>query len=250
MLGENFAPALGFVNRPGIKDSFVGTGYKWRFTDGFFREISAEVKGNYITDIDGGFSSRFAEVEIIDAETQAGDRFKVSIHYTKEAFDEDFEIVDGVIIPVGTHAATTARFSFRTSEQRMFSANGSFRKGGYYNGNHSRISAGLGFRPSKHFRLSVNYSTNSAKLPGGDFTSKTLSATSSVAFTSEWSWITRLQYNNVSDDGGINMRVRYNPQPGRDLYFVVNHGFRVDEYNKIIGVQTDSVLKVGYTLRF
>jgi hypothetical protein len=58
------------------------------------------------------------------------------------------------------------------------------------------------------------------------------------------------QYDNVTDRLGINSRLRWMPQAGRELYFVIDKGKLRTENDDLQSLNDKYVLKVSYTLRF
>ena len=49
-----------------------------------------------------------------------------------------------------------------------------------------------------------------------------------IAFNSKMSLVTLAQFDNVSDEIGINARFRYNLAAGQDIWFVINHNMARD----------------------
>ncbi len=43
------------------------------------------------------------------------------------------------------------------------------------------------------------------------------------AFSPTLSWVNLIQYDNVSEVAGINMRLHWIPEAGREVFFVINH---------------------------
>ena len=60
-------------------------------------------------------------------------------------------------------------------------------------------------------------------MPGGDFITRLTSFQTDVAFSSKLSWVTRIQYDNVSEIMGVNLRLHWVPEAGREGFFVLNH---------------------------
>ena len=44
-----------------------------------------------------------------------------------------------------------------------------------------------------------------------------------MAFSSKLSWVTRIQYDNVSERWAVNMRLHWMPEAGREAFLVLNH---------------------------
>ena len=58
-----------------------------------------------------------------------------------------------------------------------------------------------------------------------------------------------IQYDNQSEQLGLNNRLRYILKPGRDVYVVFNKGYdRIDE--KFRSFKTETIAKLGWTFQF
>ncbi|GHF23023.1 hypothetical protein GCM10017044_16790 [Kordiimonas sediminis] len=248
---ENFDPALGWVRDPGLNIFFTKLGYNYRPDGGMFERINTEFVFDLDSRIDGGTSKQKVEFRPLKLVTRAGDEIWFDVSSEKDNLDEEFEIVDGVIIPIGDYKYNYWSLNLETAEFRPVSVEAQLSKGDFYSGEKTRMAMTVNYQPIKYFKISGRYAQNDITLIEGDFITRIMSLRTDVAFNSEWSWITKVQYDNVSDEGGVNSRLRYNPQPGRDLYFVVNQGFEVDEEtDNFVSTDREVSLKVGYTLRF
>ena len=49
---------------------------------------------------------------------------------------------------------------------------------------------------------------------------------------------------------GLNSRIRYIPEAGREMVLVLNHGADVDKSNQLTSAQNDLNLKLSYTFRY
>jgi hypothetical protein len=98
----------------------------------------------------------------------------------------------------------------------------------------------------------VGYNYNEIDLPQGRFETRLVRLGFDVVFSSKISLVNLVQYDNVSETAGVNVRLHWIPVPGRELYFVVNQGlFRDllidDEFRT---QRTDATVKMNYTFRF
>jgi hypothetical protein len=59
-----------------------------------------------------------------------------------------------------------------------------------------------------------------------------------------------VQYDNTAEAVGINSRLRYIPEAGKEMMLVLNHGADVDPTNRLTSTQSDVNLKVSYTFRY
>ena len=62
-------------------------------------------------------------------------------------------------------------------------------------------------------------------------------------------WSNFVQYDNQSADLGLNSRLWWIIQPGREVFLVLNQGWFRDS-SRFAPTDTQLTLKVGYTLRF
>ena len=69
-------------------------------------------------------------------------------------------------------------------------------------------------------------------------------------FTPDITWSTIVQYDNVSENLGINSRLRWIIEPGNEFFVVLNQGFtRIDDTDFRSDL-TEVATKVGWTFRF
>jgi hypothetical protein len=149
-------------------------------------------------------------------------------------------------------------YSFDEYEARIFSGNqrkvsGSlgYRGGDFYSGEHLQLEGSVGWRPSRHFRVNVEYHYDDVSLPEGDFVVRLARLMLETAFSSTWSWVNLIQYDNVSETVGLNSRLHWVPQAGREGFLVLNHNLEdLDRDNSFHSSYSELTLKFGYTFRF
>ena len=247
---ENYDPALGFVNQDDVNDYYINLKYTHRPLDSRITQVTSEFKTGNIYEIGGDLVSRNVEWEVAKVQNEIGDEISGGYKYMREVLYEPYEIVPDTIIPVGDYDFSSGVIKIGSAYQRMISVRGEFEKGQFYDGTRTRIKGELRIRPSSRIKLSATFGFNNAHTPYGDFKTQLYSLGGDIAFNADWSWITRVQYDNVSKNGGLNSRLRYNPEPGQNLYLVLNHGFFVDEDGRRRSEVNNMIAKLGYTFRF
>jgi hypothetical protein len=131
------------------------------------------------------------------------------------------------------------------------SGSATVRWGQYFDGKRLQQGADLIIRPNRHLALGVQYTQNEIELPYGNFTTRLFGLQSRIAFTNTLSWSTLLQYDNVSEAMGINSRLHWIPEAGKQVFVVLNYGLSdPDRDNEFHSVNADLSMKVNYTLRF
>jgi len=253
---ENFFPALGFVNRAGIRDHTFELGYSRRLGGRFLRTIYSAVDAQRVDLINGDLQSQVVTLRALELEaTRRGDQGHLRFHATKEILTDPFVIwqkdADQVIVPPGIYSFNETDFSVSTSDTRNVWGTVRYRSGDFFGGKRDRIGTGIGWQPSNHFRFTLDYDLNDVELPGGDFITRLVRSRVDVIFSATMSWLTTVQYDNVTESMGINSRLHWIPEAGREFFVILNHNFQdLDLNNRFESTVADLAIKFNYTLRF
>jgi hypothetical protein len=250
-IGEDFFPALGFVNRRGIKENEAGFGYTKRFGPGSrLRSLTSFVEWKRFKDMDGNLESERIEVTLAEMQNQSGDSAEFYFIDDREVLTTPFEIIDGVIIPVGDYSNERYGASFETGGQRKFIVALGLEDGGFFSGDLSTITAKLEWQPSRNFTGVFEYEYNDVDLLEGEFETQVLRLRTDVAFNAEWAWITTAQYDNQSDLLSVNSRLQWIPQAGREFYLIYNGGWIEEDVRGFQKIGESATAKLNYTFRF
>ena len=250
-LQQNFNPALGFVNRRGIRDQTIELGYTHRPRDSSLRSIFGGVDIQRIDLLGGGLQSEVISVRPLELENNARDSFDLRYTANTELITDFFEISDGIIIPPGEYSFDEYGFDLSTGSQRALSGSLSYRTGEFYDGDRLALRGGLTWAPSKHFRTGISYDFNDVDLPQGAFVVRLVTVQADIVFSSTLSWVNLIQYDNVSETAGFNSRLHWVPEAGREAFIVLNHSFQdTDKNDSFHSSQADLTLKLNYTFRF
>jgi len=248
---ENFRPAVGFVNRSNIRDSTLEAGYTWRMQRPFIRSVFMGTDAQRIDHIDGGLQSQSISLRPIDVESNRRDRFRLEYIASTEVLEQPFEISEGVVLPIGRYDFDDFGFTLTTGGQRLFSGELTYRQGDFYSGKKEQTAASLTWVPSPHFRMTVGYDLNDVRLPEGDFEVRLATFKADVIFSSKLSWVNLIQYDNVSETAGIDSRLHWIPEAGREMFIVLNHSLEdYDRDNSFHSQAADLTAKFNYTIRF
>ena len=164
-----------------------------------------------------------------------------------------FPISPGIVIPVGDYSFDDHGIEFGTSSFRKFSGRIAYTDGEFYDGTRSRVFGNFLWTPSPKFSTNFGYNLNFIELPHGTqkFTTRIITTSIDWVFSSKLSWTNLIQYDNVSEIAGINMRLNWIPEAGREFFFVINHNLQdVDRDNSFQTATSDVVAKMSYTFRF
>ena len=252
---ENFNPALGFVNRAGIDEQSGEAGYTIVRSGGFLQEVYSGVDFQRVDTITGGLQSERWAATPVELTSRSRDVLKFRYIANKENVARPFTLYRDpsrvVSVSPGQYSFRRYGFDIDTGGQRKISGNFTYREGSFYGGDRLHLEAGVGWRPSPKFFMSVNYDWNDIELPEGEFISILTTLQAGVAFSSKLSWVTLFQYDNISENLGINSRLHWIPRQGQEGIIMLNHDLQdFDKDNTFESLGADLALKFNYTFRF
>jgi len=248
---NNFNPALGFLSRRNVRDHSGHIAYTHRPLQGYWQSIYAGIDWQRIEVIGGGLQSQSIGITPVELTNRTGDVVFVRSNVEKEVLDQPFEIHPGIVIPVGHYSFHDLGIEFRGSGFRKVSGRVAYIDGDFFGGRRERLFGALTWQPSPRFRANVGYNLNWIELPQGDFATRLITTSLDVVFSSTLSWVNLIQYDNISEIVGINSRLHWIPEAGREMYFVINHDLQdFDRDNRFHSQLADSTVKINYTFRF
>ncbi len=226
--GENFKPRMGFAPDSGYVYGSIYNEYRWQLKKAKranqFRlsnqSVSKWRENNHIlesimTNIEAGL---FFKNGVLLSFAPALQREYVPYNW---AFGKSF------VIPQKYYSLSGYTFTFNGRQTRIFNYSGVLSHTDYYGGKAWMYSTILSYALSKHFSVRVNGQFNFIRFPSEyseqsrtKYTTALLST--SLVYTQSTYFSVRLftQYDNLSKTIGTNLRVRYNPKEGTDLYLV------------------------------
>jgi hypothetical protein len=254
---DNFEPAVGFVNQPGIRDMSMEFGYRYRFGDARIRQMYGGLQASRVERLDSGILDSESVAVEFNMATSTQDRMFVNISRNRQILIEEFLIYTAsddsrqVVIPAGDYSYNQFFMGLRSGNQRKISAFLGVGTGGYYDGDHNNLRSNVEWRPSEHLRLRASYEVNDISLPYGDFIVRLASLRAQFVFSSTLSWVNLIQYDNISESLGFNSRLHWIPQAGREGYIVFNHNLSdADKNGSLVSTSADVAVKFNYTWRF
>lgn len=254
----NFNPAMGFIDRTGVRAVDWHIRRRWRFENRALRLFQARLSAFHRTIIGGRLETAAFKIIPISVENHRGDALSVEFVRRNELLLRDFEILSGIAIPADRYKFGRNRLNLSSSTSRPLAFSVRFEDGSFFDGKRFDTTVGVTWNPGSHFLLDVDYTTNRVDLPGGKFTTRILALKANVAFNARWSWINIFQHDNVSDRLGVNSRLRFSPRKGQEAYLVVNYDFLTSSEGSnrglIFGNLESSyrglILKLSYNFRF
>ena len=223
-VGDNFNPEVGFLRRRGIDKTSGSVRFSPR-PQGLerVRQFNYQASLTYITDRDGRLESREGSLRF-STEFENGDTFNASYIREFEAIDRPFRVAGQATIPVGSYGFQSFQTIYRLGQQRRVSGTVALRLGEFYDGTQTAL--GYGGRIAVATRLAIEPSmqVNWIDLPGGTFTTKLVSGRVTAPLTPRMFVSALLQYNSSNDSFSNNIRLRWEYQPGSELFVVYSEG--------------------------
>ena len=220
-VGANFNPEVGFLRRDDFRRSFGSFRFSPRPRSiAAVRKFLFEGSLDYIADGAGLLETRLQQ-GIFGIEFENGDRFFAGATDNYEFLKESFDIHKDVTIPVGGYSFTNARVVYALGQQRTTSGGLTFDRGQFFGGEWTSVGYFRGrINLSPQLSLEPSLSFNWIELPQGDFRTELVTTRAIYTLTPRMFVAALLQYNSGSDSLGTNIRLRWEYQPGSELFVV------------------------------
>ena len=222
-VGEHFNPEIGFVQRADLRKDRAQFRFSPRpTTPGRIRKYAYQGTLDLFHDRGGVLESREAAGEFwIDF--QNADKFRVEVTNNYEFLPAPFRIAPGVILPVGQYRYNNFHIGYLLSQQHKGAGviNGDY--GTFYNGHKATLNMTRGkLNLSSQLSVEPSYSVNRVNLVEGDFTTHLVGSRVTYTATPLMFTSTFVQYNSTNHLVSANVRLRWEYQPGSELFIVFN----------------------------
>jgi hypothetical protein len=223
--GRDYVPGVGFE----LREDFSSLRTRWQYgwTKG---EDSPLVRMQGYLDAQGfqNNTSGIIETGILQGGVQLEykNAWWVDVHllYDHEFVPEPFDLTEEVIVPVGNYEFAQLEGFVQTPYTRLLNVMINYAVGTFYDG--TLISLGITpfWKLSSHLEFSGFYQFNRFAFPDRDLRATTHLARIKLLYmlNTQFSVASFLQYNSQEEVFAANVRLRYNPQEGHDLYVVFN----------------------------
>ena len=247
-VGENYAPALGFVNRKAIRLYEGEFGHITRFDNQWLRQMDIATENILFTDLNDNIESRDSEIGL-EFETGTEDQFGISLNNFYEDVPEAFDLPGDVPIPIGDYNWTNVEANFSSAEGRMFSIGVDVTCCAFYNGRALQSELEFNFRPNAYFAMGTSYEYSNFDMPGGQTDVHLIEAQATVNFMPDMELRLQAQYDNDSEAFGFLARYRWEFIPGGDLFISFGQAARIPQ-SGFEAERSQFSLRLGHTFRF
>lgn len=246
-IGTNYFPALGFVNRTGIR-VYDGTLNRHDRNVGPLRFLEFNTTWNVITDLDNNIESR-ENIAAAVIQNPVTDEFQFRVHDFFEAVPEPFLIAEKVPVPIGRYHWTNIAGFVRTSDSRPVTFRLDVMCCSFYNGNYWRIDTQVDYRPNRFLQFQPRYTYTFVDLPTGSVGIHLATLAAIVNFTPDMQLYNEIQFDNISQNFALSMRYRWEYRPGDEIFVSVGQAAEIPGTTFHPRI-TQAVVRIGNTFRF
>jgi len=167
--------------------------------------------------------------------TRKGYRGSVFLSNSYENIADTFELSDDTYFLPGTYNSNTLQGMISTPSNKLISLRVGWTTGTYYDGYVASIGpSAITFRPSSSVNVGLDYQYDYVTVPERDqvFNSHLTRLKMDFTFTTHLSLLMFIQYSSIERFGVNNIRLRYNPREGNDLYIVFNQDYNTHLYRE------------------
>ena len=221
---KNFKPEIGFLRREDFRESFAELRFtpRARWSEAI-RQFEFEGSFDYVTNGDAQLESsqgRFA----FRTEFESGDRIFTWYNRIFEFLDEEFDIADDVIIPIGQYRFERYGAGYRLGPQRRVSGFIGLEGGTFFSGDRNELIYFGRWELTKQLSLEPRLSLNWIDLPEGSFTVNVARVRVNLMLSPRIFLGALIQYNSSDNLAATNVRFRWEYQPGSDFFIVYSDG--------------------------
>jgi hypothetical protein len=227
-VGADFNPEVGFLSRSDFRRVSAFLMHRIRPDDMWgLLEIRPHVSYTGYWDFDG-FQETGRLHNDIHWEYRNGYEIHTGINLSRAGVKEAFDIVDGVTIQPGTYEHAEVAIVFHTNQAAPLSFAINTTIGGRFGGDRVSLAPSLRYRIGETFssELSYNYNEFDLPVPGGQFKANLVRLRLSYSFTPKILLQALVQYNELDDILGTNLRFSWLQSANAGFYLVYNE---VDE---------------------
>jgi hypothetical protein len=231
-VGNDFNPEVGFLSRSDYRriNGFLMRRFRPDDLWGLL-EVRPHTSYTGFWDFDD-FQESGVWHNDIHWEFRSGYEIHTGVNLTREGVKEEFEIIDGVVIQPGTYDHAEGQIVFHTNQAAPLSFGFRTTVGGRFGGDRVSLAPSLNYRIGETFssELSYNYNDFDLPVPGGNFTANLARLRLSYSFTPKILLQMLVQYNELDDVLGTNIRFSWLQSANSGLFLVYNE---VDE--RVVG---------------
>jgi len=246
---ENFVAGIGFVPRPGVRESYGEVKVGPRPERWGIMQVQVGTGLDHISDFDGRLLTREWNASPFLIRFLTGDQLGWEMASTYEFLEDPFSIYEDHIIPEGEHRFFYQTVSIHSSQHRKLWGTLDYRFGEFFDGTRNEIKLKTGYKIIVPLFLGGELIRNDVKLTESAFIAYIYRVNLNILFSPDITLYNFVQYDSESGRMGWQSRFQWIIQPGREIFLVWNSIAR-DPYERFQMEEASARLKVKFTIRF
>jgi len=246
---ENFVAGIGFVPRPGVRESYGEVKVGPRPERWGIMQVQVGTGIDHITDLEGNLLTREWEASPFLLRFLSGDQVGWEMVSSYEFLSDPFSIYEDHVIPEGEYQFFWQTISLHSSQHRKLWATLDYRFGGFFDGTRNEIKLKAGYKVVVPLFLGGELIRNDVSLAESGFIAYIYRVNLNILFTPDITLYNFVQYDSESGRMGWQSRFQWILQPGREIFLVWN-SIAQDPYERFQMEEASARLKVKFTIRF
>jgi hypothetical protein len=253
--GDALDPGVGFLPRRNVRVLNIGANYMPRPEKGLVgrvvRQFSFELRPSFTWDLAGVLETRRIFTAPLNFQTESGEHFEFNVVPNYDRLPEDWEVSDGVVLPAGGYAFTNFGLQFETASHRPWGGRVEWEFGPFYSGHLDNIEAGFRFNLKGYAAFDLDANFVRGRLPEGDFKENVWQLKADFFLTPRLGLMNYIQYDDISNELGLNVRFRWEIKPGNVIYLVYSKNWerRWDPASRFYPLEERGVFKITLSIR-
>ena len=222
-VGSNFNPEMGFLRRRDFRRNYATANYAPRPRSiESVRQFTFGGTVDYVETGAGAVETRIAQARF-QTEFESSDTVGFDVQNNYEMIVRPFFLAPEVAIDPGHYEFNDFYASYSMGAQRRVSGTWTFQRGGFYDGTITAVGFQRGrVELTPQFSFEPGISINRIELPIGAATIPLVTSRVTYTLTPRMFFGGLIQYNSSNSSLGTNLRLRWEYQPGSELFVVYN----------------------------
>jgi hypothetical protein len=246
---ENFVAGLGFVPRPGVRQTYGEFKLGPRPEKWGILQVLTGAGLDYITDFGNEVLTRELKAMPLNIRFNSGDEIMYNINSSFEKLDNDFNIYGQHLIPAGKYSFLWHSLSLQSAPRRRLWGALETRFGDFYDGSRNEMKLKSGYKIAVPIFAGLELIRNDIELLSGAFIAYIYRLNLNILFNPDITLYSFIQYDSESDKMGWQSRFQWILEPGREIFLVWN-SISEDPYERFRVDDANIRLKIKYAIRF
>lgn len=233
ILGNAVNPEMGYIDDNNYGDIGAQAGYRYATGEkSVLQYLSIYNNYSYRWRLDNNQMETFSVDLWPGMQFKNGAEINFSVfEYKIDSLPFDWSLDESNAISAGSYTTFNNSLYMTTPSQSKFFGSINLSYGGFYSGDRFSVSPYIAYSISKHLGFSIIYEYNNIQFE--QFLTDTIHTTFSshlIRWNISYNVNTKItmklytQYDDISEKLSVNLRFRYNPKEGTDLFVVYNQG--------------------------